>query len=405
MGDPWLARARRGPRDVVTQSWDRARSRRLDPESVIAPLRLDGETLREYRDAHPLAGVMPVIRRLLVDDIDDDTGLLVAVGDAAGRLLWVEGDKRLKSRAESMLFVEGADWSEAAVGTSAPGTALALDHGVQIDRAEHYALRVQRWSCTAVPLHDLDTGRLLGVVDLTGGADAVRPSTLALVEASVAAAERELLITRLRAAPVRHRRAQSTRVPAQLEVLGRDTGVLRSAGRELELSTRHTEILALLAWHASGLGAEQLAELVYGRADATVTLRAEMVRLRRRLEHDFAELVPLARPYRLGAALELDARSLLGLLERGAHRAALAAWAPPLPASGAPGIDGMRRELEVTLRESMLECASADTLYDFARTETGASDSDVWRTLLQLLPARSPRRAGVVAHLEELDRA
>ena len=405
MGDSWFGRGR-SSREVVAQSWDRARSQLLDPESVIAPLRLDGSALREYRDAHPLAGVLPVIRRLLIDDVEDDSGLLVAVGDAAGRLLWIEGDRRLKSRAESMLFVEGSDWSEAAVGTSAPGTALTLDRGVQIDREEHFALRVQRWSCTAVPVHDLETGRILGVVDITGGEDAAAPTTLALVEASVAAAERELLITRLRAAQSRPRRASKpvARTPAQLDIMGRDTGLLRVGGQEIELSARHAQILAVLAWHPSGLGADQLAELVYGRADAAVTLRAEMVRLRRQLQHVAEELVPLARPYRLGTRLGLDARALLGLLQRGAHRAALASWAPPLPGSDSPGIDAIRRELEVNLRESVLECASADTLYDYARTEAGQNDGEVWATLLRLLPARSPRRASVVARLDEIER-
>ena len=46
-----------------------------------------------------------------------------------------EGAETLR-RAEHMDFVEGADWSEAAVGTSAPGTALASGRGVQIAGAE-----------------------------------------------------------------------------------------------------------------------------------------------------------------------------------------------------------------------------------------------------------------------------
>ena len=68
---------------------------------------------------------MPVIRRLLVDDAAE-AGLLVAVSDAAGQLLWVEGCPSLRARAEGMHFLPGADWSEASAGTNAPGTALAL---------------------------------------------------------------------------------------------------------------------------------------------------------------------------------------------------------------------------------------------------------------------------------------
>jgi transcriptional regulator of acetoin/glycerol metabolism len=62
----------------------------------------------------------------------------VAVGDAAGRLLWVEGDRRVRDLTGGMGFVAGANWSEEVVGTSAPGTALALGRSVQIHGAEHF---------------------------------------------------------------------------------------------------------------------------------------------------------------------------------------------------------------------------------------------------------------------------
>ena len=101
------------------------------------------------------------------------------------------------------MFVAGADWSEATVGTSAPGTALALGRGIQISGAEHYKRSVHPWSCTAVPFHDPDSGALLGVVDITGTATAVAPHTLSLVEATVAAAQAQLRVERLQLAAAR----------------------------------------------------------------------------------------------------------------------------------------------------------------------------------------------------------
>ncbi|WP_330059258.1 GAF domain-containing protein [Paenarthrobacter sp. Z7-10] len=109
----------------------------------------------------------------------------------------MEGDSVLRNRAEGIRFVTGADWSEASVGTIAPGTALALGKSVQIAGAEHYNPDVHRWSCTAVPLHDPDSGSVLGVVDITGGQEAVGIHTLSLVEATVAAAEAHLRVQRL----------------------------------------------------------------------------------------------------------------------------------------------------------------------------------------------------------------
>ncbi|GAA2247443.1 GAF domain-containing protein [Herbiconiux moechotypicola] len=428
MSSPWLAlpdgSARRRTRRVVSESWERARSNALDPERLLPDLAVGEDVLVDFRSAHPLAPVLPVIRKLLVRDAEG-SGLLVAVGDEMGRLLWVEGDRAAKRRAEQMRFVEGAGWSEQQVGTSAPGTALALDHGIQIHDAEHFNRLVHGWSCTAVPVHDPETRRILGVIDITGDERAVDPHTLPLIEATAAAAEAELMVLRLQALRERgDRAAQSTSIagfgapaprastppspararPAALHVLGRDTGELVTAAGPFELSTRHSEIVTLLAWHREGLSASRLADLVYGD-DAVVTLRAEMVRLRRVLESSGSGIVVESRPYRLTTPVELDAHHVVSLLDRGAHRVALAAYRGPLlPGSEAPGVDEVRTRLRVRLREAMLTDAALDVLLDYAGTEEGQGDAEVWTAALRLLPPKSPRRAGIVAHLESLER-
>ena len=311
----------------------------------------------------------------------------------------------------------GADWSERAVGTSAPGTALALDRSVQIRGAEHYARLVHPWSCSAVPVHDPDSGAVLGVIDITGGEEATARATLPLLEAAVAAVEAELRISRLdelarsrRRHAVRTARPEPAPMPVLarrpvLSVLGSDVGRLEAGGQTVDLTTRHAEILTLLAWHAEGLSAEHLAALLYGRDDAVVTLRAEMVRLRRVLEPVDASLVPVSRPYRLQRRLDLDATRCLAFLDRGAHRVALGAYAGPvLPDSQAPGIRMIRTEVSARLREALLSDAAADTLLAYARTDEAAFDAEVWRACLRLLPPRSPKRASVVARLEHIDR-
>ncbi len=173
-------------RSLVAESWRRCVELGLDPEHALAPLLLLDDELESLRDAHPLSAVMPLIRRLLVEDATHD-GMLVAVSDAAGRLLWVEGEHRLRTMAEDMHFMAGASWAEGDAGTNAPGTALALDHSVQIFAAEHLARDVVPWSCSAAPIHDPDTGAILGVLDLTGGDDVAAPRALSLVKATVAA--------------------------------------------------------------------------------------------------------------------------------------------------------------------------------------------------------------------------
>ncbi|MDQ0079558.1 GAF domain-containing protein [Arthrobacter oryzae] len=412
-----------GLRSLVEESWQRSVQFQANPDNPEAPLALDGEELEEYRRQHPLATIMPVIHKLLVLP-SHDSGLLVAVGDEVGRLLWVEGDAVTQRRAEGMMFVAGADWSESSVGTSAPGTALALGRSIQISGAEHYKRSVHPWSCTAVPFHDPDSGALLGVVDITGTESAVAPHTLSLVEATVAAAQAQLRVERLQlaaarqAAPARRRTASSAARRADgpgsaaegslyrnsLQLLGRDQALLSIEGRTVALSARHSEILALLSIHPEGLSAEELCTLLYPGDGSSMTLRPEMVRLRKVLQQLSPEAVPESRPYRVLMDLMPDSSQVLNCLQRGAHRIALEIYrGAVLPRSEAPGIIDLRDRVSTLLREAVLTDGSADALLKYAELPEAKDDVDVRTAALKLLPPRSPKRAAVVADLERLE--
>ncbi|GAA5210435.1 GAF domain-containing protein [Microbacterium kyungheense] len=415
-------------RVLVRDSWRRSLESLVAAEA-LPPLDLTADELEAYRQGHPLAAVIDMVRGLLLPGDASESGVAVAVGDAAGRLLWVEGDRHVRRLTGAMGFVEGANWSEDAVGTAAPGTALALDRSVQIHGAEHFNRLVQPWSCTAAPVHDPETRRLLGVIDVTGGAQAVTPQAQLLVDATARAIEGELLVARLKERALRQaqgpghsgqgpgrttrrptaRRPEPTR--ATLRVLGRDRALLEVAGDGAEtvseLGARHAELLLMLAVHRQGLSADRLGELVYGEAAAessAVTLRAEMVRLRRTLAGAAPALVPESRPYRLGVELETDAHQVLSLLDRGAHRVALAAYrGDVLPDSVAPGVEEFRDTVRTALREALMAEASIDVLLAFADTDAGSGDAELLRLCLSMLPARSPRRTGLVTRIEKLE--
>ncbi|GAA4346978.1 GAF domain-containing protein [Microbacterium rhizosphaerae] len=405
--DPRLADIR----GIVRDSWRRSLESLVGVEG-LPPLALDAEQLERLRSEHPLAGVIDMIRGLLMPGDPTDSGVVVAVGDAAGRLLWVEGDAHVRTLTGDMGFIAGADWSEDAVGTSAPGTSLALDRSVQIRGAEHFNRLVQPWSCTAAPVHDPETRRVLGVIDVTGGEPVVSPQAQLLVDATARAVEGELLLSRMRAraqsrAP-RRASPRSAPVRATLSVLGRSKALLEVAMDEgehvAEVTTRHAELLLMLATHRQGLSAERLAELVYADPGATVTLRAEMVRLRKTLERIAPDLAPASKPYRLDVPLETDAEQVLSLLDRGAHRVALAAYrGDALPESTAPGVEEYRDNVRTALREALMAEASVDVLLTFAETDAAADDVELLRLCLSMLPARSPRRAGLVARIERLE--
>ena len=400
----------RGIRPVVLESWLRSKRGTIDPDRAPDRQVFDPEELLDVRRNHPLSRVLPVIQRLLFQEAEE-AGLLVAVGDAAGRLLWVDGDRRLRGQAEGMGFRAGVDWSEAAVGTSAPGSALALDHSIQVLGAEHYNRAVHSWSCTAAPVHDPTTGSIVGVIDVTGGDLAASPHLMPLMEATLAAVEAELQLVSLRTMIERDRgRRSGSAQPAapapapRLVVLGRDPAILEGAAGPLPLAGRHAEILLALAESPMGLAASALAEQVYGDARAEQTLRAEVVRLRKWLAAQGAGIGVESRPYRLDRKLRIDARETLGALTRGAHRLALAGYeGPALPGSESPAAQSLRDEVDATLREAMLQSASADTLFDYAQN-WAAEDAEVWETLLQVLPQLSPKRSRAVARLEQLAR-
>ena len=91
-----------------------------------------------------------------------------------------------------MNFAEGTLWSEGGAGTNAIGTAIAVDHAVQVFGPEHFSDPVQRWTCSACPIHDPDTGQVIGVIDLTGDLASVHPHSLAVATATARAVEASL---------------------------------------------------------------------------------------------------------------------------------------------------------------------------------------------------------------------
>jgi hypothetical protein len=108
----------------------------------------------------------------------------VVIADRGGCLLWSMGHPRVLSASESIGFTPGRVWSEDAVGTNGVGTALAVDHPVQIFASEHFKRPVHAWVCAGAPIHDPATGQVLGVIDVSSGIRAAHPYSLAMVSAT-----------------------------------------------------------------------------------------------------------------------------------------------------------------------------------------------------------------------------
>ncbi|MCX5275705.1 GAF domain-containing protein [Streptomyces virginiae] len=375
-------------RAVIARSWRRCARARLSPE--CAPrVELAEAELRSYREEHPLARVMPLFRDL-VGAFAAHGAHLLAVCDARGSLLWVEGEPATLRRAEGLGFVPGARWAESAMGTNAPGTAVVTGEPVQVFGAEHFSRRVHPWTCAAAPVRDPRTGRLLGAVDITGGDGLAHPHSLGFVQAVARAAEAQLSLLD----------PEPPAAADTLAALGQDEALLVTSGRRLRLGRRHSEIMALLAHHPEGLSGEELTIALYeDESVSPVTLRAEVSRLRALL----GASAPLSRPYRTAGRLEADFTVLTRQLAAGAVSAALHHYPGPLlPGSNAPGIVRLRRRIEDQARAAVIARADAGLLTDWVCGPWGADDPEAWRALAAALPPE--RRPAALARVHALDR-
>ncbi len=136
-----------GLRSHVAESWHRSAAAGVRADVPEAPITLPDDELRDYRAAHPLARVFPLLDDIL-GQAARDTGSLMAVSDATGQLLWVCGNSSTRRSAESIGFVEGSNWDERLAGTRSLGLkgmrerVLYLDGGIEITRAPRGGTRV-----------------------------------------------------------------------------------------------------------------------------------------------------------------------------------------------------------------------------------------------------------------------
>ena len=380
----------------------------VDPH-LPAPRILDAHTTAARLVSHPLASVIPQIATLLEDALEASRHF-VAISDDEGVLLWTDGPLRALRLAVAPRFLPGFLCSEAAVGTNAIGTALAVDHPIQIYSAEHFNEMLHSWVCAAAPVHDPRTGKILGAIDVSGGFRNGHPHSLGLVAAAAKVAESALAVAmyqadhRLRQAymqrwdtgrrgytgvvtvagrvvhadpvgwlgadliPVtgsecwqhadgtpliataiaggflisRAGEVRPRRQRIRARLLGPGSGEISCNGCQLQLSHRHTEIVALLALRPQGMTVCDLSLALYGEAGHDTTVRAEMTRLRRLLGEDLIA----SRPYRLDPVLQADVAIVARKLAAGQLAAARRVYIGPLlPTSAAPGIVAAREWL------------------------------------------------------------
>lgn len=183
-------------RPIIAESWRRSREIGLDPYDRKCFTRLsDAELELRLKANKELIDTASPFMNLLYKAVAG-SGFRVDLTDNEGYLLKVMGDESILDEAELLQFLPGANRQESRVGTCGISLALANDMPIQVAGAEHYNFHIHRWTCSSAPIHD-STGRMVGVLNVTGHCSLVHKHTLGMVIAAVEAIERQFILKNL----------------------------------------------------------------------------------------------------------------------------------------------------------------------------------------------------------------
>ncbi len=449
--------------ELIYESWRRSQDAGVDPDTNLPPHLYEHRDVLQMRGEHPLAPYVPVLQELLVDD-DASAEHVMVITNGIGDVLWMQGNESVERGAERLELVEGARWSEEGAGTNAIGTSIWAGHAMQVFSAEHFVRSLHAWTCSAAPIHDPETGSLLGVIDVSGPYRTLHPDTLALVKSAARVVE-EMMRSRRQGLDERAR----LRATSKLHGFTGDAWVISPSGRVVHQTTAAAPQSVQPKpsdggmWElADGRQAEpeQLDDYTLLRAPnearkrpghlrlrflgneppfvalggrrLTVTLRrAEILTLLaaspngmsadaltlqlygeegnptttraelHRVRQVLGERI-LAKPYRLTAPFTADFLEVRELVLRGKVDEALKLYTGQLlPGSTSFAVEMLRDELHVMMRRAVLQVSGA-ALEKWVDSVHGTDDQEAIAALLDRLPHSDTRRPILQAHADRL---
>ena len=121
------------------------------------------------------------------------SGFVVVLTDENGYIMEMFCDESTLKDPMTTNFVRGASWHEYEAGTNAIGTALAIGSPIQVSGAEHFCQKHHCLTCSAAPIMD-PSGRVIGILDMSGASHASHLHTLGMVVAAAEAIMAQLRI-------------------------------------------------------------------------------------------------------------------------------------------------------------------------------------------------------------------
>jgi transcriptional regulator of acetoin/glycerol metabolism len=180
-GEPEPAQSLTG---AVIASWQRSLSLGVNPAGRAAPLAAIGERYLALRHRNrdlinASADIFGRIEAMLAD-----ARCMMLLTDPFGIVLETAGDHGTLGEGERIHLVAGGQWTEDAMGTNGIGTAIATNQPAQVHGPEHFCEGIKAWTCAAAPIHHPITGKILGVLDISGPPTTYQRGNLSLAVAT-----------------------------------------------------------------------------------------------------------------------------------------------------------------------------------------------------------------------------
>lgn len=173
----------------VRASWRRSQLAGVQQGGKESPFLGKVDDSRLLRCAgEPLARLRETIEHLPVS---------IALSDNRARILTrFDNSTKVGSALDAVSFAPGFDYAETAIGTNGIGTVLASGRAAHIAGEHHFQERFMRLTCSGAPIRDPLTGRIEGVLDLSGISTDACVVMHSLVRSGAREIERALLLDR-----------------------------------------------------------------------------------------------------------------------------------------------------------------------------------------------------------------
>ncbi|MEK2476978.1 SpoIIE family protein phosphatase [Streptomyces noursei] len=174
-------------RSPILNSWERSLALGLSPAGCALPYRSDLDL-----EGRLVRAAEPVLDRL--QELFADRDMNVSLADGRGAVLQRRfGKPSQVRRLAAIQSVPGYVFAEEFGGTNGIGLALAERQLINVYGAEHFAERSQSNACSAIPVRDLLSGRIEGVLCLGYPLTDVDAALTTVIRKAAGAIERRLL--------------------------------------------------------------------------------------------------------------------------------------------------------------------------------------------------------------------